>query len=79
MKCDENYEKLGGYMFFGGQIHLVHDTKWDGVVGPLKFSKIPLSDHGVYLKGLKIPLQRLFPYQILSSYFKNCMMRLILI
>ena len=23
-----------------------------GVVGPLKFSKIPLSDHGVHLKGL---------------------------
>ena len=31
MKCDENYEKkLGGYLFFGGQTHLVHDTKWGG-------------------------------------------------
>ena len=28
MKCDENYEIWGGYMFFGGQTHLVHDTKW---------------------------------------------------
>ena len=37
MKCDENYEKWGGYMFFGGRIHFVHDTKWGGVVGPLKF------------------------------------------
>ena len=39
-------------MSFGGQTHLVHDTKlgvW--VVGPLKFSKISLSDYGVHLKG----------------------------
>ena len=28
IKCDENYEKWGGYMFFGGQTHFVHDTKW---------------------------------------------------
>ena len=37
-------------MFFGGQSHLVHDTKWEGVVGPLRFSKFPLSDHGVHTK-----------------------------
>ena len=31
MKCDENYEKCGhGYMFSGGQTHLVHETKWGG-------------------------------------------------
>ena len=30
MKCDENYEKWGGHMFFSGQTHLVHDTKWGG-------------------------------------------------
>ena len=35
---DEKHEKWGGYMFFGGHIHLVHDNKWGGVVGPLKFS-----------------------------------------
>ena len=27
-----------------------------GVVGPLKFSKIPLNDHGVHLKGLQTPI-----------------------
>ena len=42
MRCDENYEKWGGYMLLG-------------VVSPLKFSKIPLSDHGVHLKGLQTP------------------------
>ena len=26
-----------------------------GVVGPFKVSKIPLSDHGVHLKGLQPP------------------------
>ena len=51
MESDENYEKGGGYMFFGRQSHLVHDTKWEGVVGPLRFSKFPLSDHGVPTKG----------------------------
>ena len=55
MKCDENYEKGGGYMFFGGQSHLVHDTKWEGVVGPLRFSKFPLSDHGVHTKIVQTP------------------------
>ena len=40
MICDENYEKWGGYRFFGGQTHLVHDTKLGGVVGPLKFYQI---------------------------------------
>ena len=34
MRCYDNYEKRGGYnMFFGGQTHLVHDTKWVGVPG----------------------------------------------
>ena len=49
---------MGGYMFFCGQTLLVHDTKWGGlgVVSSLKFSKIPLSDHGVHLKGLQTPL-----------------------
>ena len=37
-------------MFFGGQTHLEHDTKWKGVVGPLRFSKFPLSDHGIHAK-----------------------------
>ena len=40
-----------GICFVGGQIHLVHDTKLGGVVGPLKFSNFPnfpLSDHGVH-------------------------------
>ena len=55
MKCDENYEKGGGYMFFGGQSHLVHDTKWEGVVDPLRFFKFPLSDHGVNAKIIQTP------------------------
>ena len=40
MKCDENHEKWSGYMFVDGWILLVlvHDSKWGGVVGPLKFS-----------------------------------------
>ena len=44
MKCDENYEKWGGYyMFFGGQTHLVHNTKWGGGVGSSQiFSKTHL-------------------------------------
>ena len=43
-------------MFFGGHIHLVHDTKWEGVVGHLKFFKFPLSDHGVHAKIVQTPL-----------------------
>ena len=36
--------------------HLVHDTlSGMGVVGPLKFSKIPVSDHNVHLKILHPP------------------------
>ena len=45
-------------MFFGGQSHLVHDTKWEagwGVVGPLRFSKFPFSDHGVHTKIVQPP------------------------
>ena len=41
VKCDKNYEKWVGYMFFGDQTQLVHDTKWGGVVGPLQFSQFP--------------------------------------
>ena len=36
--------------------HLVHDTKWGGGVGPLKFSKFPLCDHGVHSTVLQTPL-----------------------
>ena len=45
---------MGWVYVFGGQTHLVHDTKWVGV-GPPKFSKIPFNDHGVHLKGLQPP------------------------
>ena len=55
MKCDENYEKWGGYMFFGCQTHLVHDTKWGRWWVLLNFPNFPLSDHGVHLKILQIP------------------------
>ena len=48
-------KKWGGYMFFGGQTLLVHDTKWKGVVGPLRVSKFPLSDHGVHAKIVQTP------------------------
>ena len=41
MKCDENYEKGGGFMFFGGQSHLVHDTKWEGGGGSSQIFQIP--------------------------------------
>ena len=39
-----------------------------GVVGPLKFFKIPLSDHGVHLKSPQIELLPKFSYE-LSTYF----------
>ena len=56
MKCDENYEKGGGYICF----LVVKPTKYmtlsrRGVVGPLRFSKIPLSDHGVHTKIVQTP------------------------
>ena len=56
-------------MFFGGQTHLVHDTKCGGVVGSVKFSKIPLSDHGVHLKGLQTPHPTTY---MLCDYMFNC-------
>ena len=40
---------MGPVYVFGGKTHLVHETKWVGVMGPLKFPQIPLSDHGVHL------------------------------
>ena len=59
MKCDENYEKGGG---LGICFLVVNPTKYmtlsgKGVVGPLRFSKFPLSDHGVHLKVLQTPRQ----------------------
>ena len=56
VKCDENYEKWGGYMFLGGQTHLVHDTKWERGGGSSQiFSEFPLSDHGVHAKIVQTP------------------------
>ena len=48
-------------MFFGGQTHLVHDTKWGGVVGPLQFPNFPLCNHGDHLKILQPPSPRCGP------------------
>ena len=46
--------KMGWVYVFGCQTHLVHDNKWGGGgMGPLKFSKIILSDHGVHLNVLQ--------------------------
>ena len=70
MKFDENYEKWVGNLFFIGQTHLVHDTKW-GVVGPLKFYKIPLSDHGVYSEGLQTPLLKLSIVKCLDAVIRS--------
>ena len=59
-----------GYLFFGGQTHLIHDTlvlSGVVVVGPLKFSKIPHSDHSVHLKVLQPPLVTLEKWLIVLA------------
>ena len=53
-------------MVFVGQTHLVHDTKWAEVVGPLKFTNSLLSDHGVHCP-FEDPL-----YELQNSVCEQC-------
>ena len=41
MKYDENYEKWGGYMFYGGQTHLEQYTNWGGGGGSSQIFQNP--------------------------------------
>ena len=58
-------------MFYGGQTHLVHDTKWEGVVGLLRFPKFPLSDHGVHANIVPTPPRELEFREPNEPSFKN--------
>ena len=58
-------------MFFGGQTHLVHDTKWEGVVGHLRFSKFPLSNHGAHTKIVQTPRHNLLLYYYAHAMTKE--------
>ena len=55
MKMLKNHKNWGGYMIFVGKSTYYMTLSGVGVVGPLKFSKIPLTDHVVQLKSLWTP------------------------
>ena len=55
MKMLKNHKNWGGYMIFVGKSTYYMTLSGVGVVGPLKFSKIPLTDHVVLLKNLWTP------------------------
>ena len=64
----KNHKNWGGYMIFVGKSTYYMTLSGVGVVGPLKFSKIPLTDHGVQLKSPWTPPLGLHYKTLIASF-----------